>query len=248
MSHLSVTRKCDICLVPFSLERHVFTYSSVGGAGDLLYPNLYANICFGCFVKAFQDYKRGSVGTHAKRLYELFLLIGKVPTTNFDCLLYLFHDHETIVKYISLLQKMPSPPGYIREFGSLFAALVAAGVFPKGSKKMALGTMILASDGHLCLSMAEKEIDDFLANEGIEHKKEVNYPGSGYRTDWELFGSGTRTFVEYFGLMSKTTYADRAKRKGDIASAHGIELIAVYPNTDWKSVIKSWKTQGLKGG
>jgi hypothetical protein len=161
-------------------------------------------------------------------------------------LLYLFHDHENILKYISLLQKMPSPHAYIKEFGSLFAALVAAGVFPEGSKRMVLGTMILANDGDLCLSMAEKEIDDFLFAEGIEHKKEVNYPDSGYRTDWELFGSGTRTFVEYFGLMSKTTYADKAKLKAAIASAHGIELIALYPNTDWKSLIGSWKTKEFK--
>jgi hypothetical protein len=143
---------------------------------------------------------------------------------------------------------MPSPQGYIREFGSLFGALVAAGVFPKGSKRMALGTMILASDGHLCLSMAEKRIDDFLSAEGIEHNKEVNYPESGYRADWELFGSATRTFVEYFGLMSRTTYADKAKLKADIASAHQIELIAVYPSTDWERVIRLWKTRVLNGG
>lgn len=53
MSHLSATRNCDICHEPFSLERHVFTYPSAGGIGDLLYPNLYANICCGCFNKIF---------------------------------------------------------------------------------------------------------------------------------------------------------------------------------------------------
>ena len=245
MALLSEKRNCDICNASFSLEGNIFTYSPFGGGSDLLYPNLYANICFGCFNKTFYDYKRGSRTAHAKSLYELFVLIGKVPTTNFDCLIHLFHDHETVIKYISLLQQMPSPQGYIREFGSLFAALVAAGVFPEGSKRMALGTMILANDGDLCLSMAEKAIDDFLSAEGIEHKKEVNYPDSGYRTDWELFGAGTRTFVEYFGLMSKTTYADKAKLKAEIALAHGIELIAIYPETDWKTVIQSWKSKEL---
>jgi hypothetical protein len=248
MSHLSVTRNCDICRLPFSLERHVFTYAPIGGAGDLLYPNLYANICCGCFKRAFHGYKRGSRATHAKRLYELFVLIGKVPTTNFNYLLYLFHDREGIMKYISLLKKMPFPYQYVKEFGSLFAALVAAGVFPKGSKRMALGTMILANDGHLCLSMAEKEIDDFLFEAGIQHNKEVSYPDSGYRADWELFGSVTRTFVEYFGLMSKTTYAEKAKLKADIALAHGIELIAIYPRTDWRSAMTSWNAQRLKIG
>jgi hypothetical protein len=143
---------------------------------------------------------------------------------------------------------MPFPQGYIKEFGSLFAALVAAGVFPKGSKRMLLGTMILANDGHLCLSMAEKEIDDFLSAAGIEHNKEVKYPDSGYRADWELLGSGTRTFVEYFGLMSKTPYAEKAKLKAGIASTHGIELIAVYPRTNWRGILELWKTQVLKGG
>ncbi|HXP59872.1 MAG TPA: hypothetical protein VN829_05225, partial [Dongiaceae bacterium] len=74
----------------------------------------------------------------------------------------------------------------------------------------------------------------------------VYYPNSNYRADWELFGSGSRTFVEYFGLMSNAAYADKARQKSMIASAHGIELIGIYPCTDWKSVILLWKTQKLK--
>jgi len=48
--------------------------------------------------------------------------------------------------------------------------------------------------------------------------------------------------------MSKTTYVDKAKLKAEIATAHGIELIAIYPKTDWKSLIQSWKSQEIKSG
>ena len=118
MSRLSVARACDICRAPFSLERSVCaSSSSSAGAGvDLLYPNLYVNICPACFGKAFAEHLGGSRSANAKRLHELFVLIGRAPTTDFGTLTYLLHDGETIVKYISLLQQMPSRDGYMKEF------------------------------------------------------------------------------------------------------------------------------------
>ncbi len=72
MSRLSVARACDICRAPFSLERSVCaSSSSSAGAGvDLLYPNLYVNICPACFGKAFAEHLGGSRSANAKRLHE----------------------------------------------------------------------------------------------------------------------------------------------------------------------------------
>lgn len=249
MTHLGEARPCDICGTSFSLAEHIFTYYSFGSkAVDLLYPNLFANICSDCFAKAFVDYKGGSPRERLTALYELFLLVEKVPTQDFENLFYLYRDKESIVKLVSLLQRMRTPSGYADEFGSFFAALVKSGVLPEGSKKMVIGTMTLSKDGHLCLSLPEKEIDDFLLTEGIAHDKEVSYPGCAFRADWELFGSNARTFVEYFGLMSNPDYAAKAKVKTEIALAAGIELIAMLPGTDWKAVILNWKKNKVDGG
>ncbi len=243
MSRISESRGCDICAQPFSLEKDIFTYKSFGGKFvDLLYPNLFANICPECFAKVFWDCKAGTKKDRLKLLYELFLSIGKIPTKDFDNLFYLFHDRDSIVRFVSLLQKMRTPQGYEDEFGSLFAALVKSGVLPEGSKKMTIGTMVLAKDGHLCLSLAEKEIDDFLFENGIKHKKEVSYPNSNYRTDWELFGTDVRTFVEYFGLMSNSDYAAKTKLKQAIAVESKINLISLYPEALWKDILLNWKT------
>ncbi len=241
MSRLSVPRNCDICTQSFSLEEDVFTYDSFGGkAVDLLYPNLFANICPVCFKKAFDDYKSGTRADQLRNLYQLFLLIGKIPTRDFGSLFFLFRERQPIVKLVSLLHEIRTPEGYEKEFGSLFAALVKAGVLPEGSKKMVIGTMVLAKDGHLCLSMVEKQIDDFLFESGIKHDKEVHYPSCDYRTDWELFGGNTRTFVEYFGLMSNFDYATKAALKQVMAAEAKINLIALYPETAWKEVLLRW--------
>ncbi|MGO9246565.1 MAG: hypothetical protein ACLP0A_02890 [Verrucomicrobiia bacterium] len=246
MAHVKGARVCDICATSFTLEQHIFTYHTFGGKFvDLLYPNLFANVCAVCFEKAFNDYRGGSPQERLTALYDLFLLIGKVPTKDFDNLFYLFRDKGSLVRLVTVLQRMRTPSGYSAEFGTFFAALVRAGVLPEGSKKMVIGTMTLSKDGHLCLSLPEKEIDDFLFLEGIPHSKEVHYPDSPLRTDWELFGATARTFVEYFGLMTNPDYAARANEKIEIASAKGIDLIALFPDTDWKEKLLNWKKDKL---
>ena len=100
-----------------------------------------------------------------------------------------------------------------------------------------MGTMVLAEDGHLCLSLAEKEIDDFLYKNEIPHNKEVHYPETKLRADWELLGNDARIFVEYFGLMANPEYAKRAKHKCELARKNEIKLIEIYPGDEWKTVL-----------
>jgi hypothetical protein len=235
-------RDCDICGNSFTLHDRIFTYASFGTKFvDLLYPNLFANICPACFNTVFADRKMRSSKVHLKALYELSDFLGKVPTQDLENLFYLFKDKESILRLTVLLQKMRTPAGYKQEFGSFFAALVAAGVLPGGSRRTLLGTMTMSKDGHICLSLIEKEIDDFISAEGIAHNKEVHYPGSRLRADWELVGASVRTFVEYFGLLSHVPYADRVQQKRRIASETGIYLIELLPNSDWKAKLLAWK-------
>ena len=111
---------------------------------------------------------------------------------------------------------------------------------PKDNISAGFGFQGLACSGHLCLSLPEKEIDNFLYLNGISHDKEVFYPGSKMRTDWELLNTEKRTFVEYFGLMSNKDYAEKTAIKKKLAETNDIELIDIYPKSDWKLLISSF--------
>jgi len=239
-----VTRLCELCGDSFDLhlDHHVYHGASRGrtesgfayGQVDLFYANIFASVCPACTGGAERDYRRGSGKTHLARLYELFLLTGRVPTQDLGSLIYACRDKNAVLQCLRLLQKTRTPKGYADEFGSFLGALVASGILPEGSRKMSFGTMVLARDGHLCLSISEKEIDDFLSDHGLDHDKEVAYPDSTLRCDWEVFAEADcRVFIEYFGLMGNRDYARRAKVKIDLARNAGIELVALYPDADW---------------
>jgi hypothetical protein len=106
---------------------------------------------------------------------------------------------------------------------------------------MLIGTRVLAEDGHLCFSLPEKDIDDFLSHNDLAHSKEVSYPGSRLRADWEVFGGQGRVFVEYFGLVGRPDYDEKVKQKIEHARSHGIELVSIYPSSDWTSVLRRLK-------
>lgn len=236
---LPVERSCDICATDFSLE-----YATTFGVGqvclDPLYSNIFTNICPECLRKAWDDNPEGDSRTHLERLHELYLLVGKVPTQNFNDLIYLFTDRDSIIEFVRHLQRTRSPRGLAQEFGSFLAALIRSGILPEGSRKLAIGTMVLADDGHVCLSIPEKEIDDYLHSLGIEHKKEVRYPNSSFRCDWEIITLGSeRVFVEYFGLISHDAYREKTDRKIALAQESGIRLIGIYPTDDWKGRLDS---------
>lgn len=88
------------------------------------------------------------------------------------------------------------------------------------------GTYCLAADGHLCRSLAERTVDDFLTARGIAHTPEPAYPGSNSRADW---GLPDGTFVEYAGLLSAADYRAKIAAKRTLAAAAGVPLIVLVP-------------------
>jgi hypothetical protein len=232
-------RLCELCGDSFDLRCDSYAYQAAGTASvDVLYPNLFARVCPACSGCVLRDYRRGSAKTHLARLYRLFLLTGKVPTQDLGSLMYACRDTDSVLEVVRLLQKTRTPRGFTDEFGSFFGALVASGILPDGSRKMLIGTMVLAKDGHVCLSIPEKEIDDFLNDHGLAHDKEVQYPGCNLRCDWEVFAeSNRRVFIEYFGMMGNRDYARRAQEKIDLARRAGIELVELYPEADWAGTL-----------
>lgn len=68
----------------------------------------------------------------------------------------------------------PKPPELINvRHGSYFKLLLKSGLVPEGTRHMRLGTMVLAKDGDMCFSLAEREIDDWMSKNGIVHEKEI---------------------------------------------------------------------------
>lgn len=104
-----------------------------------------------------------------------------------------------------------------------------AGLLEDGLRT-ARGTVSIATDGHLCRSMLERHIDDFLHHWGIAHDVEPGYPGhpdlntTGLRADWRLADG---TFVEALGLPDEPAYAAKVARKRQLADILGTPLITL---------------------
>lgn len=107
--------------------------------------------------------------------------------------------------------------------------LALAGLLDDGFRT-ARGTVSVATDGHLCRSMLERHVDDFLHHWGIEHSIEPHYPhhprlnATGLRADWRLADG---TFVEALGLMDEQSYSKKVSRKRELAHIAGIPLLTL---------------------
>jgi hypothetical protein len=92
------------------------------------------------------------------------------------------------------------------------------------------GVVSVANDGHRCLSMLERSIDDFMSLHGIVHEQEPSYPydptlnATGLRADWRLADGA---FVEAFGLIGNASYDSKVERKRALTRKHGIRLVEV---------------------
>ena len=136
-------------------------------------------------------------------------------------------DKEKFDEAIILLNDIPDYQYYKEDFGSWFKTLIAANVLEEDTRKMSRGYMCLAEDGHECLSLGEKNIDDWLYRHNIEHEKEPRYPGEGnFRADWKV----KNYFVEYWGLKGQEDYDNKILLKREITKEYNIDLIEINPD------------------
>lgn len=109
-------------------------------------------------------------------------------------------------------------------FGTWNNAIKASGLEPN---PVLFSERQIANDGHICDSMAEKIIDDWLSVKKIPHKRNIRYPDSPYTADFSINGK----LVEFFGLTGEIKGYDEitaAKRK--ICAKLNIPLIEIYPH------------------
>jgi hypothetical protein len=167
------------------------------------------------------------------KLYGLADAMGSVPTATFmRDPSFATVSEEKQIAIVKALMDMPSYQTYLETFGSWLRALVLAGVLEDGTQQMSRGIRCIAADGHECLSLAEKTIDDWLTEHDIPHEKEPHYPyharlnPSGMRADWKV----DDTLIEYAGLLSEPEYTAKMESKREIARAFGFSLIVIEPD------------------
>lgn len=95
------------------------------------------------------------------------------------------------------------------------------------------GYVSRAKDGHLCRSLFERHVDDYLTDNSIEHECEPYWPQHDLynptglrRADWRI---GDNVYVEAAGMMSRPDYAEKMQEKTALAHATGIRLITLVP-------------------
>jgi len=121
----------------------------------------------------------------------------------------------------------------IKFFGSWNNAVLAAGFTPNRShdNRMYKRANAKAIDGHLCDSISELLIDNWLYKNNISHERDAYYPGTHHKADWKIPIENRKIFVEYFGLANDSPRYDRAvKEKRELCNKHKISLISIYPN------------------
>lgn len=140
-------------------------------------------------------------------------------------------SEEKQIEVVRALLDMPPITAYVSQFGSWFQALNEAGVLQDGMQMMSRGYRCIANDGHVCYSIPEKTIDDWLSARQIKHEKEPLYPfdpelnPTGLRADWQVGD----TLIEYAGMMNDLEYAKKMQSKQELASKHNVSLVVLEP-------------------
>ena len=118
----------------------------------------------------------------------------------------------------------------IHLFGSWNNALTIAGLIPNRSHNNRMYKRLngKAADGHLCDSVSEILIDNWLHKNKVKHSRNVPYPKTNHVADWAV--NNDKVFVEYFGLANDSPRYDRTiKEKKLLCRNNRIKLIEIYP-------------------
>lgn len=111
-----------------------------------------------------------------------------------------------------------------REFGTWNKAIKKAGFVPNPVKFAKKHT---ANDGHICDSVAEKIIDDWLFARGIKHKRSVPYPDNERLTCDFVIGD---KWIEFFGLYGEhKRYDELRSEKLKIVKKKRLKFLDLYP-------------------
>lgn len=101
---------------------------------------------------------------------------------------------------------------------------------------------LICKDGHIVKSQAERDIDNFLFENGIIHGYETPLDvgtESPLKPDFYLkdyLSKGKDIYIEYFGLKGKPDYDRETEYKIKYYKKMNITVICMYPQTDLKNI------------
>jgi hypothetical protein len=100
------------------------------------------------------------------------VIIALIEILPYEIKIFTFEDvkrgHQELGNYGFLNYKDNC---YKRFYGSWFKTLIETGILDKGIRKTERGTMCISKDEHLCLSISEKNVDDWFYDNDVEHIK-----------------------------------------------------------------------------
>ena len=108
-------------------------------------------------------------------------------------------------------------------FGTWNNLIKVAGFTPN---EVIFSKKFTANDGHICDSLSEKIVDDWLSARKIEHQTQVKYPwNNGMSTDFKV----GEYWVELFGLTGQLKKHDSLMRtKLQLIKHYNLKLISLY--------------------
>lgn len=194
-----------------------------------------ARYCPSCCARVLSDggdcTREGAIAA-VRNLYEAF---GVIPNQSFSFPVFppdaSDQDRD---RWMRALVSMPGVEGIKQALSQQdwFGVLQEVGLVGTVWRP-SLGTWCRAADGHLCRSLLEKSIDDWLSRHGIVHECEPYWPKhptlnpSGLkRADWVLSDG---SYVECAGLLERKDYVKKIVEKRELAEISKINLIVITP-------------------
>lgn len=142
-------------------------------------------------------------------------------------------DDETLDLAMKVSSLLPFHSVAKEMFGSWAHLLSESGLLEERATGSG-GHQSIATDGHLCLSLGERAICEFLNKNEIAHSKEPIYPQDSelnpkglLRADF-LIGD---LWVEFAGRMDNPAYAERMKTKAKLAKKYKLHWLKLEKST-----------------
>ncbi len=220
------THRCPVCSGEHTWMDKTYTYAK----GFYSIPPRHREICFNCMNVAINKQPRSyPTKKDLDGILRISQILQEFPACDpYKVITEQARTLDAASAIVRLMKEMVRFESLKKKHGSWFAVLARSGCLPDGSRKEVFGTRILAIDGHECLSMAEKQIDDELHRLRIPHRKEVRYPNALFVCDWVVQQRDGLVFIEYLGLSGQAAYDKKTVQKRAALAQAGLELIELY--------------------
>jgi len=227
--------KCENCGKIFERERgqisaHNYCSQSCGAImNNKKYPKKHPKPKFKICIKCGQKYRKS---TNNKKYCSVRCRRKAEQRTPEEVIKIIREAAQKLKRTPSKRELRNINDSCRKNFGSWNNAVLAAGFIPNRShdNRMYKRANAKALDGHLCDSISELLIDNWLYKNGIPHERDVQYPKTYHKADWKIFVGDKEIFVEYFGLANDSPRYDRSiKEKEMLCKKHNISLIGIYP-------------------